>query len=430
MYFLTLQKQKNLISFLIIFTLVFGLISTRALANTNTEKTQTNYELQNSQVQKEIDRISSDIKKISQESEDSGQQSQTLSGQVSKKQEAINQIDKLILDTRLVIGQLDKQIKDNQDKIDRLNKELSELVLEIQNRQLKKPISILFSGKNLGTIIGQIYSISSVEEKIDAKKKEVDEANKSLKKTKEKNEELKTELESTRALFRSEQSGLKYLLDETNGEESRYQSLLKSITEQKSQLEGQLDTLKGDYLAELQDQRSQNYRDTNYTTECPFEEKTPLNIPQGYFGSPATGYLTQPFHCGHDGVDIANDMGSSITSIGDGEVTRVGPEMKGCIGFGCSGGFGNYIVIKHQIPSGQIVYSLYAHLQYKPTLIIGQKVAKGQQVGQMGCTGYTSPYPCGIHLHFMLLSDSLEKNGLGCVYGKAKCYNSEKYIKL
>jgi len=430
MYFLTLQKQKNLISFLIIFTLVFGLISTRALANTNTEKTQTNYELQNSQVQKEIDRISSDIKKISQESEDSGQQSQTLSGQVSKKQEAINQIDKLILDTRLVIGQLDKQIKDNQDKIDRLNKELSELVLEIQNRQLKKPISILFSGKNLGTIIGQIYSISSVEEKIDAKKKEVDEANKSLKKTKEKNEELKTELESTRALFRSEQSGLKYLLDETNGEESRYQSLLKSITEQKSQLEGQLDTLKGDYLAELQDQRSQNYRDTNYTTECPFEEKTPLNIPQGYFGSPATGYLTQPFHCGHDGVDIANDMGSSITSIGDGEVTRVGPEMKGCIGFGCSGGFGNYIVIKHQNPSGQIVYSLYAHLQYKPTLIIGQKVAKGQQVGQMGCTGYTSPYPCGIHLHFMLLSDSLEKNGLGCVYGKAKCYNSEKYIKL
>lgn len=430
MYFLTLQKQKNLISFLIIFTLVFGLISTRALANTNTEKTQTNYELQNSQVQKEIDRISSDIKKISQESEDSGQQSQTLSGQVSKKQEAINQIDKLILDTRLVIGQLDKQIKDNQDKIDRLNKELSELVLEIQNRQLKKPISILFSGKNLGTIIGQIYSISSVEEKIDAKKKEVDEANKSLKKTKEKNEELKTELESTRALFRSEQSGLKYLLDETNGEESRYQSLLKSITEQKSQLEGQLDTLKGDYLAELQDQRSQNYRDTNYTTECPFEEKTPLNIPQGYFGSPATGYLTQPFHCGHDGVDIANDMGSPITSIGDGEVTRVGPEMKGCIGFGCSGGFGNYIVIKHQIPSGQIVYSLYAHLQYKPTLIIGQKVAKGQQVGQMGCTGYTSPYPCGIHLHFMLLSDSLEKNGLGCVYGKAKCYNSEKYIKL
>jgi murein DD-endopeptidase MepM/ murein hydrolase activator NlpD len=430
MYFLTLQKQKNLISFLIIFTLVFGLSSTRALANTNTEKTQTNYELQNSQVQKEIDRISSDIKKISQESEDSGQQSQTLSGQVSKKQEAINQIDKLILDTRLVIGQLDKQIKDNQDKIDRLNKELSELVLEIQNRQLKKPISILFSGKNLGTIIGQIYSISSVEEKIDAKKKEVDEANKSLKKTKEKNEELKTELESTRALFRSEQSGLKYLLDETNGEESRYQSLLKSITEQKSQLEGQLDTLKGDYLAELQDQRSQNYRDTNYTTECPFEEKTPLNIPQGYFGSPATGYLTQPFHCGHDGVDIANDMGSSITSIGDGEVTRVGPEMKGCIGFGCSGGFGNYIVIKHQIPSGQIVYSLYAHLQYKPTLIIGQKVAKGQQVGQMGCTGYTSPYPCGIHLHFMLLSDSLEKNGLGCVYGKAKCYNSEKYIKL
>lgn len=429
MYLQKLQKQKKLLVFLLLAGLVFGAGSVQSMANTPSQDAKTTYQTQTDKVQKEIDRINLDLQNINQNKETT--QSQTLAGQVSTKQSSINEIDRLIIDTRVVIGQLDKQIRDNQDKIDVLNKELSEMVLQIQSRQLKKPITVIFSGKNMGSMISEIYGLSAIEQSIEVKKQEIDDANKDLKDTKEKNETLKTQLETTRSLLKSEQSGLKFLFDQTQGQESRYQSLLKSINEQKTQLESQLGTLEGEYLAELSNERSkQQYVDTGYTSQCSFEETQPLNVPPDYFTSPAKGYLTQPFHCGHDGIDIANDTGSDLVAVDDGEVIKVGPEMKGCIGFGCSGGFGNYIVIEHIVPSGQKVYSLYAHLQFKPTLVIGQKVARGQKVGLMGCTGYTFPYPCGVHIHFMLLSESSQKSGLGCRYGRAKCYNPLKYMKL
>lgn len=56
-----------------------------------------------------------------------------------------------------------------------------------------------------------------------------------------------------------------------------------------------------------------------------------------------------------------------------------------------SGGFGNYIVIKHKNGTR----SLYAHL-LRYTVRAGQSVSKGQTIGVMGSTGNSS----GTHLHF------------------------------
>jgi len=56
---------------------------------------------------------------------------------------------------------------------------------------------------------------------------------------------------------------------------------------------------------------------------------------------------------------------------------------------------GNYITIKHQ--NGE--YSLYEHLKYKGAKVkVGDKVKKGQLIGNSGNTGYTfTP-----HLHFQV----------------------------
>lgn len=254
MYLQKLQKQKKWLVFLLLAGVLFGAGSVQSLANTPNQDAKTTYQTQTDKVQKEIDRINLDLQNINQNKETT--QSQTLAGQVSTKQSSINEIDRLIIDTRVVIGQLDKQIRDNQDEIDILNKELSEMVLQIQSRQLKKPITVIFSGKNMGSMISEIYGLSTIEQSIEAKKQQIDKANRDLKDTKEKNETLKTQLETTRSLLKSEQSGLKFLFDQTQGQESRYQSLLKSINEQKTQLESQLGTLEGEYLAELSNERS------------------------------------------------------------------------------------------------------------------------------------------------------------------------------
>jgi murein DD-endopeptidase MepM/ murein hydrolase activator NlpD len=59
-------------------------------------------------------------------------------------------------------------------------------------------------------------------------------------------------------------------------------------------------------------------------------------------------------------------------------------------------GWGNYVVIRHVLPSGEVVHSLYGHLKPKSILVQkGDIIAAGQPIAQVGRTGRaTSP-----HLH-------------------------------
>lgn len=59
-----------------------------------------------------------------------------------------------------------------------------------------------------------------------------------------------------------------------------------------------------------------------------------------------------------------------------------------------SGGFGYYVVIKHQ--NG--LYSLYGHLKNAAKVNVGSSVSRKQVIGYMGTTGNSS----GSHLHFEL----------------------------
>ena len=59
-------------------------------------------------------------------------------------------------------------------------------------------------------------------------------------------------------------------------------------------------------------------------------------------------------------------------------------------------GWGNYVVLKHVLPSGESVYSLYAHLMPASVRVApGDVVAAGETIGQVGQTGRAS----SPHLH-------------------------------
>jgi murein DD-endopeptidase MepM/ murein hydrolase activator NlpD len=426
------SKIKGVTTHLLMLGVLLALFLSGSFVNAQNEQgTQANKDFQQKQgeVQNQIISISDQVNQIISGYEDSTSQSKTLAGQVSNKQSNIQKTDALILDTTLVIGQIEKQIADNEKQIASLNNQIRPLLLEIQQRQTTNPLKIILSSKNFGSAISEIYSLSSVESQITQKREEVETLNKNLETTKQQNEEVKQELEKSRALLRSEQANLDFLLAETQGQESKYKQLLDTISQQKTELEAQLGVIKGEYIAELQGLREEETRRNILNSGCEFEETETLQVPPDYFGKPAIGALTQGFHCGHDGIDVAANMGSPIMTVADGEVVRIGPSVNGCIGIRCNGGFGNFLVIKHTLPSNQVVYSLYSHLQRPTTKLLGQKVTKGEQVGQMGCTGFTKPYPCGVHIHFVMLSQSYETQGLGCRLGSASCYNPSKYIK-
>lgn len=73
----------------------------------------------------------------------------------------------------------------------------------------------------------------------------------------------------------------------------------------------------------------------------------------------------------------------------------------------CGSGYGNYIVIDH----GGGVTTLYAHCA-SLNVAKGQKVKKGEVIGIVGTTGWSTGY----HLHFEIRKDNVPVNPMGYTY--------------
>ncbi|MGD1942614.1 MAG: peptidoglycan DD-metalloendopeptidase family protein, partial [Leptolyngbyaceae cyanobacterium] len=106
---------------------------------------------------------------------------------------------------------------------------------------------------------------------------------------------------------------------------------------------------------------------------------------EGYMW-PAQGVLTSGYGWRwgrmHQGVDIAGPVGTPIYAAGPGVVVSSGWN---------SGGYGNLVDVRH--PDGSL--TRYAH-NSRLMVSAGQQVRQGQQIAEMGSTGFST----GPHLHF------------------------------
>ncbi|HET7182461.1 MAG TPA: LysM peptidoglycan-binding domain-containing protein [Candidatus Limnocylindrales bacterium] len=93
-------------------------------------------------------------------------------------------------------------------------------------------------------------------------------------------------------------------------------------------------------------------------------------------------YISQYFHYGHMGVDIAASYGSPVVAARGGTVTKAGWASTGC----------GYEVT---ISIGSNLYTTYCH-NSRVLVSVGQSVSKGQQIAKIGESGYAT----GPHCHF------------------------------
>ena len=112
----------------------------------------------------------------------------------------------------------------------------------------------------------------------------------------------------------------------------------------------------------------------------PVKEGTPTTDKYGQRTDPISG--EQAFHAG---LDFAGNTNDPIYATMSGTVMVA--EFN-------NGGLGNVIWIKHDDDE---YFSAYAHLETF-NVSAGDKVTKGQQIGGMGTTGYST----GVHLHFVI----------------------------
>ncbi len=114
-------------------------------------------------------------------------------------------------------------------------------------------------------------------------------------------------------------------------------------------------------------------------------DKVVASTGNGGLINPAPGSIkTQGIH-GHNGVDLGGAMGLPIRAAAAGQVIIAKFDE------GWNGGYGNYIVIKHNNGT----QTLYAHLS-NVLIDVGQAVGQGETIGAMGNSGKST----GTHLHF------------------------------
>ncbi len=115
-------------------------------------------------------------------------------------------------------------------------------------------------------------------------------------------------------------------------------------------------------------------------------EKVPFALPlqTAFRYSSGFGGRSDPFRksrARHDGVDMAGAHGSPILSTGEGVVTFAG----------WASGYGNLVKIQHDFG----LETRYGHMS-KIRVKVGQKVSRGDRIGDMGSTGRST----GTHLHY------------------------------
>lgn len=121
-----------------------------------------------------------------------------------------------------------------------------------------------------------------------------------------------------------------------------------------------------------------------------------IPVATGSFTYPTTGKITSPYGMRviygqsefHYGIDVGGGGRTfrvPIVSVAAGIVTRAK----------VTGSYGWVVFVKHQV-DGKPFETVYAHLDGRPPVNVGQEVQKGQTIGYMGSTGRST----GKHLHF------------------------------
>jgi murein DD-endopeptidase MepM/ murein hydrolase activator NlpD len=288
-----------------------------------------------------------------------------------------------------------EQIKNTQAKLAQAQMELSltkkylnQKILTLYKQQNRPLMHLLFSSDSFSTLLTNMYFYDRIietdyQDMVQAKK-EIDHYNdnkKRLEFSKSKANQLKKTIL---------QEG--YALKNTK---RRYQQNLTSLRDELRQFEE-----RNQVLRDESKQLSQYIQ-----TKSGVNNSTDVYLGTGTYIRPVGGYISSRFGLRrhpifnrrrmHTGMDFAAPRGYRIKATDSGEV----------IFSGFKRGYGNVTIINHGVKKRKKISSLYAH-QWKILVQKGQFVTKGQLIGYVGSTGYST----GPHLHFEIRENGTPVN--------------------
>lgn len=297
------------------------------------------------------------------------------------------------------ISKINSSISANNAEIEKKNKEI-----EADKLQFKKRLRAIYmsnTGSEVQILLGaddfsDFLQLSQLTASVSARDKLL------MEKLTEAIDELNKKQEENNKLL-MEQVEIKKVVDakqkELQAENSKIQSVINEIDSDQSSLESQNAAL------EKQIKEYQKTLDSMVSaggTSFVYDGGQFLWPVPGYYRISAGYHSNDSVHKGrHFGIDIAGSgiSGKPIIAIADGIVTTSSNSCSHNYGknrsCGCGGGYGNYVSINHGTFEGNTYVVTYGHMS-SAAVGAGQTVKKGQVIGYVGSTGWSTGY----HLHF------------------------------
>lgn len=311
-----------------------------------------------------------------------------ISKDLKKAETNLNKAERKIVVNEAQIGILSQELRKTQTTLENQKEKLSFRLKEIYKSSGISHLELLFGSTSMSDFLNRLYYLGKIIEQ-DANL--IQETQAELYSTKIKKETLKTKTEEIK-------------------------ELTEVIKEEKEKIQDNLEEKKGVY-EELRERRAEwetkiaELEKSSREMEAVIRQKTAEQAKAGKIAQgsgkldwPLRGRLTSyfgyrrhPYWGGrhlHTGIDIAAPHGTPISAADSGTV----------IFSSWWDGYGKALVIDH----GRGISTVYAHLS-RIYLQVGAGVAKGQTIGLVGSTGYSS----GPHLHFEVRRNGKPVNPMG-----------------
>lgn len=306
----------------------------------------------------------------------------TIMNQIWSLDRNINSTDREIRKINDQVTYLNTNINVTERDIGELEKELAEqtdimsqrLVFAYEEGSNVSYLDVLLSATDIQDFLTRYDYLSSIVDndagmidEIDRAKTELDIKKNQLESQKNQMEDLEEEQQGKKEELKYNKEQKKEILDNVIKERKTYEQALNELEQASAQLEVMIRNIQGVG-------NDKQLGTGVYTWPCPGHGTISSAFGMRYHPILKTRKM-------HTGVDIAAPSGASIVAADTGTV----------IYSGWMSGYGQVIVISH----GAQMSTLYAH-QSALLAAKGASVAKGQVIGRVGSTGFST----GPHLHF------------------------------
>ncbi len=413
----TIKKSNKVLAFVLALVLMVGTFSISAYALTDAEKQE---------YKKKIEEIKAQIAENQKKIDELDAEASKYDGEVSALQDKISvlddQIDLYNQEIAIIdedINKIDTQINSIETEINNLNEQIKQLDIQVKELETEKAKTYELLGERIrasymsGASTPLEYLLTSDDfefqaylERVELLQRIAEHDDKVVKQLEKNIEDIAvkvTEIEDVKVRLSSKITELDDAKKDYEAKKKEQVDARKVVEDAEALIQADLDKVMA--IVNGYDRESQQYKDAiDKREEAILELEDKLADKNIYYGSGSTGDMCWPlpysdvyvssrfkYRWGkqHNGIDTcrwSGTHGADVVSVKDGTIDVAS--------WGYGGGYGNYVVVNH----GEGVVTYYAHLS-NITVSPGQRVQKGQVIGQAGNTGYSF----GAHLHFGLM---------------------------